>query len=176
MSRVKVRKTVSLVDLSTSTKLFIDNYNYQINKRNKIDNKAYIYSGVCCAILLFNVKYVDFIYIANILCKNCYGAVVATVDLSIILAIVILAICCLKSGLYLLKPQGYSEIDIAFLLNKAKECHFLKIEKSLNNTIETNEKINQSHMMKVNRMIKQLGVLFALTAVHFVTHQLMAFA
>lgn len=50
MARVKVRKTVSLVDLSTSTKLFIDNYNYQINKRNKIDNKAYIYSGVCCAI------------------------------------------------------------------------------------------------------------------------------
>lgn len=47
MARVKVRKTVSLVDLSTSTKLFIDNYNYQINKRNKIDNKAYIYSGVC---------------------------------------------------------------------------------------------------------------------------------
>lgn len=76
MARVKVRKMVSLVDISTSTKLFIDNYNYQINKRNKIDNKAYIYSGVCCAILLFNVKYVDFIYIANILCKNCYGAVV----------------------------------------------------------------------------------------------------
>lgn len=81
-----------------------------------------------------------------------------------------------QKWLVFVKASRHSEIDIAFLLNKAKECHFLKIEKSLNKTIETNEKINQSHMMKVNRMIKQLGVLFALTAVHFVTHQLMAFA
>lgn len=42
MARVKVRKTVSLVDLSTSTKLFIDNYNYQIKEIKLITKPTYI--------------------------------------------------------------------------------------------------------------------------------------